>query len=549
MSRAVRTLATALACLGAAASGFAARTSLLVLTATDRFEVPAQPRGRADWVALRALGDKLRLNPRAEGSSLRLTWGDRELVVSDRKNVASTAGQMTLLSAPCTFEAGDWWVPADSLEPLFGPLLQISVRYRPAQRALLLGNPPVPRVTIGQMVTPDGVDITLDASSPVAFHMTRPEDSVVVSFGDAVVDVDMRASSASTGDILEAVRLVQGTETSLVMTLGPRFLDVRASEPDAGRRLVLNFSASAVEPGPVADAVPARPAGAGLRTIVIDPGHGGADSGALGPGGVTEKAIVLRFAQQLRASLTSGLGLQVVLTREKDEDVELDARPGIANNFKAQLFVSLHAGSRQSGGWPGPRVLHRLDHRGDPAADAAAGCRARDLVSGAGAEPGDRRAARGRAADAARERHGPGPAGAARGGAAGAGRRRDAGRAHRTRLPRRPEGRGAPRQRCRPAGRDLGAGGRAVTLLTGGAPAVNESEPRGRTLVTAAALLALFLLDHLVGALLVGAAAHAGRRRRTPASTTRRPNPRPPQAPRPPRASSFSRRPATARAC
>ena len=359
MSRAVRTLATALACLGAAASGFAARTSLLVLTATDRFEVPAQPRGRADWVALRALGDKLRLSPRAEGSSLRLTWGDRELVVSDRKNVASTAGQMTLLSAPCTFEAGDWWVPADSLEPLFGPLLQISVRYRPAQRALLLGNPPVPRVTIGQMVTPDGVDITLDASSPVAFHMTRPEDSVVVSFGDAVVDVDMRASSASTGDILEAVRLVQGTETSLVMTLGPRFLDVRASEPDAGRRLVLNFSASAVEPGPVAGAVPARPAGAGLRTIVIDPGHGGADSGALGPGGVTEKAIVLRFAQQLRASLTSGLGLQVVLTREKDEDVELDARPGIANNFKAQLFVSLHAGSRQSGGWPGPRVYTR----------------------------------------------------------------------------------------------------------------------------------------------------------------------------------------------
>lgn len=343
---------------GVGASHGAARDTLLVVSASERFEVPVRSRGRGDWVPLRALGDKLRLTTRPDGGVLHLIRGDRELVVSERKNVATVAGQMTLLSSACTVEGNDWWVPADSLEALLGPLLQTPVRYRAGQRALVVGSPSIPRVVVTQVVSQDRVAVTLQASSPLSFRLSRPEGRIVVAFDESLVDVEIDGPSASAG-ILETLRLEQGTDPSVVMIFGPRFVDVRATEPEASRRLVLDFMGTPLEPGPVAPAGPMRPAGPGLRTIVIDPGHGGSDAGVSGAGGISEKAITLRFAQQLRASLMSNLGLQVLLTRDKDEDVDIDARVGVANNFKAQLFLSLHVNSRKDGGWPGPQVFSR----------------------------------------------------------------------------------------------------------------------------------------------------------------------------------------------
>jgi N-acetylmuramoyl-L-alanine amidase len=98
-------------------------------------------------------------------------------------------------------------------------------------------------------------------------------------------------------------------------------------------------------PAPAARAPLSEPSG--IRTVVIDPGHGGGDLGALGPGGLLEKDVSLALARRLRAVLTNSLGLQVFLTRERDEEMTLDERTAIANNYKADLFLSLHAnGSR-----------------------------------------------------------------------------------------------------------------------------------------------------------------------------------------------------------
>ncbi len=80
----------------------------------------------------------------------------------------------------------------------------------------------------------------------------------------------------------------------------------------------------------------------GMRRVVIDPGHGGAENGAVGPGGVVEKELTLDVARRV-AALLRAEGLEVTLTREGDDDVALDTRAGIANNRRADLFVSLHA--------------------------------------------------------------------------------------------------------------------------------------------------------------------------------------------------------------
>ena len=90
-----------------------------------------------------------------------------------------------------------------------------------------------------------------------------------------------------------------------------------------------------------------------LRTIVLDPGHGGKDLGAALPGGGAEKDATLDFARVLRAELVERLGARVVLTRESDADVSIRRRAEIANEWGADLFVSIHLdgeGSIHGGG-------------------------------------------------------------------------------------------------------------------------------------------------------------------------------------------------------
>lgn len=85
-----------------------------------------------------------------------------------------------------------------------------------------------------------------------------------------------------------------------------------------------------------------KPPSLGLRKIVLDPGHGGKDPGAIGVGGIAEKDIVLSIAKKLARKLKRDLGVEVVLTRQDDTFVPLEDRTAIANAEEADLFISLH---------------------------------------------------------------------------------------------------------------------------------------------------------------------------------------------------------------
>lgn len=96
-------------------------------------------------------------------------------------------------------------------------------------------------------------------------------------------------------------------------------------------------------PGPSAPGGLLRPTDpAGIRTIVLDPGHGGKEVGAVGAGGLLEKEVTLAICRKLSSLLASRLGARVVLTRTDDSVVTLDQRTAIANQYKADLFLSVH---------------------------------------------------------------------------------------------------------------------------------------------------------------------------------------------------------------
>jgi len=82
-------------------------------------------------------------------------------------------------------------------------------------------------------------------------------------------------------------------------------------------------------------------AGLKIRRVVIDPGHGGKDTGAIGPDGAKEKDLTLAMAKKLRTYLEEK-GLEVLLTRESDRTLSLEERTRFANEKGADLFLSLH---------------------------------------------------------------------------------------------------------------------------------------------------------------------------------------------------------------
>lgn len=109
-------------------------------------------------------------------------------------------------------------------------------------------------------------------------------------------------------------------------------------------RIVLDFrKGAAPTPGATQPLQPSSPQEApGIRTIVIDPGHGGREVGAVGPNGLMEKDVTLTIARKLAAALSSKVGARVVLTRDDDSVVSLDQRTALANQYKADLFLSVH---------------------------------------------------------------------------------------------------------------------------------------------------------------------------------------------------------------
>lgn len=103
--------------------------------------------------------------------------------------------------------------------------------------------------------------------------------------------------------------------------------------------------AQSLRRGPNASNSMTRALGLKIRRVVLDPGHGGHDQGSSGPTGLLEKDIVLDVALRLGELISTNLGSEIVYTRSDDHFVPLEARTRIANDSKADLFVSIHANS------------------------------------------------------------------------------------------------------------------------------------------------------------------------------------------------------------
>jgi N-acetylmuramoyl-L-alanine amidase len=117
---------------------------------------------------------------------------------------------------------------------------------------------------------------------------------------------------------------------------------------------------------------PVQPRTKSMTTIVIDPGHGGKDPGARGHRGTEEKDITLKVALKLRDLLSRQRGVRILMTRERDEFIELGDRAKFANRHEADLFVSIHVNSHPQRSVKGIEIYHFGEAKDQRALEVAA---------------------------------------------------------------------------------------------------------------------------------------------------------------------------------
>ena len=155
-------------------------------------------------------------------------------------------------------------------------------------------------------------------------------------------------------------------------------IELKTCEPSAFAALVRSSVVSTASAPSAAS--PAKP------VIVLDPGHGGVDSGARGLGGVEEKTLVLDFCVELKRQLDETKRYSVVMTRNDDQYVDLEDRVDIARKANASLFISVHADTlREDANVSGSTVYTVANRASDAeAARVAARENAADRKPGAG---------------------------------------------------------------------------------------------------------------------------------------------------------------------
>jgi N-acetylmuramoyl-L-alanine amidase len=129
--------------------------------------------------------------------------------------------------------------------------------------------------------------------------------------------------------------------------------DPEGPRPKSGARALASGKSGSVSDLDIREARPTaggdrsliRALGLKIGKIVIDPGHGGHDTGTIGPNGLEEKDLVLDVSRRLGKLLETRLGAEVVYTRKDDTFIPLETRTAVANQARADLFVSIHANS------------------------------------------------------------------------------------------------------------------------------------------------------------------------------------------------------------
>ncbi len=348
--------------------------------------VPVTLAGNGPMFGLTPLAEALggTLSTDASGESVSLKIADKEVVIGQGNAIITVGDAIVSLSQPPVQGEGGLQVPVDFLRKTFGDLLGYSFEWRPETQRLTIARR-------GARELPVALDVVhLQGMTTIVLQFPE-EPHYKVNRQGSTIQVQMLADRLNPPAPKEVQDpLVQG------VTIDPGQIRVQLAEGAQAEsyvlekpfRLVFDVHRTAAVEVPTS---PAAPAGrqAGIHTIVIDPGHGGTEVGAVGPSGIQEKELTLQLARELEAKLAQRLPVRVVLTRTEDANLALDTRTAIANQNKADLFVSIHLNSSLGSGAYGTETYFLSPQATDTRASSSAATENRAAAAGGAAATSD----------------------------------------------------------------------------------------------------------------------------------------------------------------
>jgi N-acetylmuramoyl-L-alanine amidase len=287
------------------------------------------------------LGGRLEQHP---GGSWSLAFGEERVLFGPESGALAIGTEVLPLSRPPAFAGGALYVPADFLERVWGRFGGWSLALDAAGGRITASQRAGRTLAVAaDVVHLQGVTtVVLQFPDRPSYRIERRAGSVVVELaGDRVEQVRRRPIE----DPLVAGIEVGGSR--IVLSLAPG-AEAESYALESPFRLVFDVHrgagvAEVPDEETPAFELPEPPEG--IRLIVLDPGHGGSETGAIGPSGVAEKDLTLALARTLKARLEAALQVRVVLTRDEDASLPHETRTAIANQNKADLFISLHLNS------------------------------------------------------------------------------------------------------------------------------------------------------------------------------------------------------------
>jgi N-acetylmuramoyl-L-alanine amidase len=290
---------------------------------------------------------KTRLDTAPDSAQARLRTGLHIVTFTRNWSRILVDGAPVVLEAPVVVRKGVWLVPEAFVT-------QILPR--------LAGETTV--LSLDEMRTrsyPSFTRIVLETSGPVTYRVEPggPREMRVRLLG---LTADAQTESIGDGFVEQARLERAGTDALLRVSFEATAGELKAVALTDPPRLVLDFA----RPGE--PAARERQAFTPLRTIVLDAGHGGHDSGAVGAGGLMEKDLVLDVTRRVAKLLEDKYDVKVRLSRDSDNFVALRDRTSFANRERADLFVSIHANAHRVAASEGVEVYFLSSEATDSAA-------------------------------------------------------------------------------------------------------------------------------------------------------------------------------------
>ena len=290
------------------------------------------------------LGGQLEIGPLEQMHAL--TLGEETALFGPGVMTLTLGQEISTLSQPPRVGLGGLHVPLDLLTSLYGEIAGYAISWDPETTTLTIDRAGAREIAVRpDIVHQQGVTtIVLLFSEKPRFRVNDGAEQLRVEIlNDRLRPV---ASSDPPGGAL--IGGIDFSDREIVIGKNPGTV-AQSYELENPYRLVFDVYRGATQAGesrPVAPRPPPRVRDLpGIHTIVIDPGHGGENTGAISRNGVQEKEITLQIALMLQEALERVMPVRVIMTRRGDDELELDARSAIANQNKADLFISLHVNS------------------------------------------------------------------------------------------------------------------------------------------------------------------------------------------------------------